>query len=346
MPSSVSAGRLQGAEGSRASCWETLTPARMGAAGLAAPLPAWAGSDPRLCARSIPARQLPAPRGPDCRAPRRGARHCFTPTCALHSLTAPEPMEMHQKLLSNELILVQSCYQSFCCSACHNLSCLVQPCPPPSPGCPTSPAMPLPSSPTGSPCGCRGPLLPQPQVRSVRTLQLAVVEALKASSNAGLSVQGLVLPGPSACAGSVGFGGILCAVPSSSRTRAMWLLTRRVQEEGPTPRRPAAPEDGAGGLVLVLQGPLLGEALPTQLSCSPRPLPALPALLVFCGFLACPWLSTWAVTPPGMCRGTLSEVRKKRAGLPPHRDGARGGSSVGNKSELPCPFSGNGAARF
>lgn len=107
--SSVNAGRLQGAEGSRASCWETLTPAGMGPAGLAAPLPAWAGSDPRLCARSIPARQLPAPRGPDCRAPRRGARHFPTPTCALHSLTAPEPMEMHQKLLSNELILVQSC---------------------------------------------------------------------------------------------------------------------------------------------------------------------------------------------------------------------------------------------
>lgn len=53
-----------------------------------------------------------------------------------------------------------------------------------------------------------------------------------------------------------------------------------------------------------------------------------------------------SVTPPGMCRGTLSEVRKKRAGLPPHRDGARGGSSVGNKSELPRPFSVNGAARF
>lgn len=135
----------------------------------------------------------------------------------------------------------------------------------------------------------------------------------KASSRAGLSVQGLVLPGPSSCADSVGFRRVPCAVPSSPCTRAMWLLTQRVQEEGTTPRCPAVPEDGAGGLVLVSQGLLLGEALPTQLSCRPRPLLALPALLVFCGFLTSPWLSTWAVTPPGMWRGTLSEVRKKRA---------------------------------
>lgn len=90
----------------------------------------------------------PAPPSPDCRAPTPGARHFLTPTCALRSLTAPEPMEMHQKVLSNELILVQSCYQSFCRSACHNLSCLVQPCPSPSPGCPTSPqSCPCPASP-------------------------------------------------------------------------------------------------------------------------------------------------------------------------------------------------------
>lgn len=98
---------------------------------------------PGLCARSIPAPQLPAPLGPDCRAPRRGARHFFTPTCALHLLTAPEPMEMHQKLLSNELILVQSCYQSFL------LFCLSQPL---VSGAAVSPSLPgLPHQPSRAP---------------------------------------------------------------------------------------------------------------------------------------------------------------------------------------------------
>lgn len=217
------------------------------------------------------------------------------------------------------------------------------------PGLPHGPAaVPLPSIPTASPCGCRCPLGPQSQVRSVRTLHLAVGEPLKASSSAGLSVQGLALPGPSACAGSVGFRGVPCAVPSSPCSRAMWLLTQRLQEEGTTPRCPAVPKDGAGGLVLVLQGPLLGEALPTQLSCSPRPLPALPALLVFCVFLTSPWLPTWAVTPPGVWRGTLSGVKKKRARPSSTQPWCQRRQQCWEQERLvqSYPFSGNRAAHF
>lgn len=51
----------------------------------------------------------------------------FPPACVLRSLTAQAPVEMQQELMSDQLILVQSCHRSFCCSACHNLSCLLRP---------------------------------------------------------------------------------------------------------------------------------------------------------------------------------------------------------------------------
>lgn len=106
------------------------------------------------------------------------------------------------------------------------------------------------------------------------------------------------------------------------------LVTQRNKRREPLPGAQQPP--GTGGLVLLLQGPLLGAGLCLP---SPRALPARPALLVLAGSLASPKLSTWALTAPGMWRGSLSEVRKRRAGLPPPSDGARGGSSVGNKSE-------------
>lgn len=127
---------------------------------------------------------------------------------------------MHQKLLSNELILVQSCHQSFCCSACHNLLCLVQPYTSPSLGCPTS----LQS------CPC--PASPRPQVRSLRTLQLAVGEALKASSVQSYryrSWRWLDFLHVLALWGSGG-SPVLCPVPPCAR--AMWLLTQRVGTRG------------------------------------------------------------------------------------------------------------------
>lgn len=127
----------------------------------------------------------------------------FPPTCALHSLTAPEPMEMHQKLLSNELILVQSCHQSFCCSACHSLSCLVQPCP--SPSLP-APLVPCPASPRRAQVGAGALGVPSPGDVSQES-SAGCREAVKASSSAGLPAQGLVLPVPCAWLALWGSGG-------------------------------------------------------------------------------------------------------------------------------------------
>lgn len=110
--------------------------------------------------------------------------------------------------------------------------------------------MPLPSIPTANP----GPLwAPQSQVRSLRTLQLAVGEALKASSVQSYwyrSWRCLDFLHVLALWGSGG-SPVLCPVPPCAR--AMWLLTQRVQEEGTTPRCAAVPEDGAGKSVLVLE---------------------------------------------------------------------------------------------
>lgn len=202
---------------------------RSGWAQPAAPLPARAGSDPRLCARIIPARQLPArTTRPSLQVTETGNTSLLHSYLCPHLLTAREPMEMHQKLLSNELILVQSCHQSFCCSACHNLLCLVQPVS--LPGLPHEPAvMPLPSIPTANP----GPLwAAQPQVRSLRTLQLAVGEALKASSVQSYryrSWRWLDFLHVLALWGSGG-SPVLCPVPPCAR--AMWLLTQRVGTRG------------------------------------------------------------------------------------------------------------------
>lgn len=95
---------------------------------------------------------------PACSSPRR----FLTPTRVLRSLTARAPVEMHQKLLSNKLILVQSCRRRFCCSACHNLSRLVQPRHP-------SRAAQQPAAcaqPPEKRCGCGSAAALQPQVRS------------------------------------------------------------------------------------------------------------------------------------------------------------------------------------
>lgn len=123
--------------------------------------PPWPAAPRRSVPPAHSARQLPA-RFPACCSPRRGALHLFTPTRVLRSLTARAPVERHQKLISDKLILVQSCRRSFCCSACHNLSCLVRPHNlPPTPSCPTSPtARSLTSIPTERPCGCKSPLGP------------------------------------------------------------------------------------------------------------------------------------------------------------------------------------------
>lgn len=133
---------------------------------------------------------------PACSSPRR----FFTPARVLRSLTAQAPVEMHQKPLSNKLILVQSCHRRFCCSACHNLLRLVQPRRPPRAA--QQPA--ACAQPPDNCCGCGSAAALQPQVRSglgwggggglIMTFTLAG-EALKAPSSAGLSGEGLVLPG-------------------------------------------------------------------------------------------------------------------------------------------------------
>lgn len=251
-------------------------PARVrGTADPAAPLPARAGS----ARGSVPASALPGGR---LQGTATGSSF-FPPTCALHSLTAPEPMEMHQKLLSNELILVQSCHQSFCCSACHSLSCLVQPCPSPSLPPHSCPA----SIPTASPGGCRCPRGPQPgDVSQDTSAGCKSLQQCRAGST-GVGV---------ACtlciAGSAGFRWVPRAVASSPAPEPCGCSPGGNKRRDPLPGA-----HGSGGWYWFWRDPSWVR------HCHLHSFPAAQGLCQhFCspGLL---WLLKGAVTPPGTWRG-------------------------------------------
>lgn len=127
----------------------------------------------------------------------------------------------------------------------------------------------------------------------------------------------MVLPGPPGPVGrarslgkaQVGAMSHTRVVSGPPSTRATGLLAQRAQKRRELPAGAQGPQE----LLQVVLGGLWGP--PEQwLSCSPRPLPAHPALLALRGFLACPWLPTRGATPPGTWRERVSPVQRGRRG--------------------------------
>lgn len=184
---------------------------------------------------------------PACSSPRR----FFTPARVLRSLTAQAPVEMHQKPLSNKLILVQSCHRRFCCSACHNLLRLVQPRRPPQAA--QQPA--ACAQPPESCCGCGSAAALQPQVRSGRGggwwwshHDLHIGRGGFKSSQQCRSIRrgaGVAWVGHGAQVGALCHA---CVIPVPSSSRATRLPVKRGQKR----KDQQPPGAGAGGLMVVL----------------------------------------------------------------------------------------------